>query len=42
VRLWDGRGPETAVTFIGVDAPPDLPEGSETYTVERLHELIPA
>ncbi|MCP3805079.1 hypothetical protein NLX83_38025 [Allokutzneria sp. A3M-2-11 16] len=40
VRLWDGRVPDEPVTFIGVEAP-DLPDGSEVYTLDRLGELIP-
>ncbi|WP_250033327.1 hypothetical protein [Paractinoplanes maris] len=42
VRAWDGRPPESPVTYIGIHAPDTLPEGSEIYTVDRLHELIPA
>jgi hypothetical protein len=29
------------VTFIGIDAPRDLPDGSEVYTLDRLSNLIP-
>ncbi|MBM2620337.1 hypothetical protein JIG36_32975 [Actinoplanes sp. LDG1-06] len=42
VSVWDGQPPEEPVTFIGIDAPEQLPEGSEIYTLDRLHELIPA
>ncbi|MEV0566778.1 hypothetical protein [Dactylosporangium sp. NPDC050588] len=42
VTTWDGSLPDEPVTFIGIDAPEGLPAGSETYTVNRLHELIPA
>nr|WP_221380339.1 hypothetical protein [Actinoplanes polyasparticus] len=42
VTSWDGRPPDGPVTFIGIDRPENLPEGSEIYTLERLHELIPA
>ncbi|MEV4510032.1 hypothetical protein AB0K00_13840 [Dactylosporangium sp. NPDC049525] len=41
VTTWDGRLPDEPVTFIGIDAPADLPEGSQTYTLDRLSELIP-
>jgi len=36
-----GSRPGRPVTFIGLECPLDLPEGSQAYTVERLHELIP-
>lgn len=42
VTTWDGRVPDEPVTFIGIEAPADLPEGSEVYTLDRLSELIPA
>jgi hypothetical protein len=42
VTTWDGRVPDEPVTFIGIEAPADLPAGSEVYTVDRLSELIPA
>jgi hypothetical protein len=42
VATWDGRLPDEPVTFIGIQAPDNLPEGSEAYTLERLNELIPA
>lgn len=32
------KGP---VTYIGLDAPEGLPEGSKVYTLSNLHELIP-
>ncbi|MCI4066873.1 hypothetical protein MRQ36_31655 [Micromonospora sp. R77] len=41
VVMWDGRLPDEPVTFIGIDAPEGLPEGSVTYTLDRLSELIP-
>jgi len=42
VAMWDGSPPATPVTFIGIDAPDGLPDGSETFTLDRLGELIPA
>jgi hypothetical protein len=42
VLMWDGTLPEEPVTFVGLEAPEGLPEGSEIYTLDRLHELIPA
>ncbi|RKR92214.1 hypothetical protein BDK92_6649 [Micromonospora pisi] len=41
VTTWNGRLPDGPVTFIGIEAPDNLPEGSETYTLDRLTELIP-
>jgi hypothetical protein len=41
VITWDGRLPDEPVTFLGVEAPEGLPEGSEAYTLGRLGELIP-
>jgi hypothetical protein len=41
VSMWDGRRPDEPVTFIGVEAPDGLPEGSQVYTLDRLGELIP-
>ncbi|MFB9235501.1 hypothetical protein ACFFWC_08115 [Plantactinospora siamensis] len=41
VRTWTGRLPDEPVTFIGIEAPDGLPEGSETYPLDRLGELIP-
>ena len=41
VTMWDGRLPDEPVTFIGIEAPEGLPAGSETYTLDRLSELIP-
>jgi hypothetical protein len=29
------------VTFIGIEAPEGLPDGSKVYTLDRLSELIP-
>lgn len=43
VTTWDGASlPDEPVTYIGIEAPEDLPEGSEAYTLDRLNELIPA
>ena len=41
VMTWDGRLPEEPVTFIGLEAPEGLPDGSEAYTLDRFSELIP-
>jgi hypothetical protein len=41
VMTWDGRLPDRPVTFIGIEAPQGLPDGSEAYTLDRLSELIP-
>ncbi|SCF23046.1 TerD family protein [Micromonospora chokoriensis] len=41
VVTWDGRLPDEPVTFIGVQEPEGLPDGSEAYTLARLSELIP-
>ncbi|WP_229403366.1 hypothetical protein [Micromonospora okii] len=41
VTTWNGRLPDEPVTFIGIEVPEDLPEGSQTYTLDRLSELIP-
>ncbi|MEU4399217.1 hypothetical protein [Micromonospora orduensis] len=41
VSTWDGRLPDEPVTFVGVEAPEGLPDGSEAYTLDRLSELIP-
>ncbi|MFI6230719.1 hypothetical protein ACIBCR_25800 [Micromonospora echinospora] len=41
VTMWDGRLPDEPVTFVGIEAPEGLPAGSETYTLDRLSELIP-
>ncbi|GAA2706534.1 hypothetical protein [Actinoplanes palleronii] len=42
VRVWDGSVPDEPVTFVGLEAPDGLPEGSEIYALDRLSELIPA
>jgi hypothetical protein len=42
VTMWDGRLPDEPVTFIGIEAPEGLPEGSDAFTLDRLSELIPA
>jgi hypothetical protein len=41
VTTWDGRLPDEPVTFLGIDAPEGLPDGSQIYTLDRLGELIP-
>jgi hypothetical protein len=41
VTTWDGQVPDEPVTFIGVHAPDGLPTGSDVYTLDRLHELVP-
>lgn len=41
VTIWNGRLPDEPITFIGIEAPEDLPDGSEAYTLDRLNELIP-
>ncbi|BCJ46153.1 hypothetical protein GCM10010168_51020 [Actinoplanes ianthinogenes] len=41
VTSWDGGVPDEPVTFIGLDAPEELPEGSEVYTPGRFAELLP-
>ncbi|GAA2522856.1 hypothetical protein [Pilimelia columellifera] len=41
VTMWDGEVPDEPVTYIGIEAPDGLPEGSATYTLNRLTELIP-
>jgi hypothetical protein len=41
VMTWNGRLPDEPVTFIGIEAPENLPAGSEAYTLNRLSELIP-
>lgn len=41
VTTWDGQTPDEPVTFVGIEAPADLPAGSEVYTLDRLSELIP-
>ncbi len=42
VKTWDGHPPDEPVTFIGIDAPEGLPDGSQSFTLDRLSELIPA
>ena len=34
-------GPDP-VTFVGLEQPEELPEGSQVFTLNRLHELVPA
>jgi hypothetical protein len=41
VTVWDGVLPDEPVTWIGIEAPEGLPEGSRIYTLDRLGELIP-
>ncbi|QDY07876.1 hypothetical protein FJK98_12445 [Micromonospora sp. HM134] len=41
VTVWDGRPPDEPVTFVGIEAPENLPDGSESFTLGRLNELIP-
>jgi hypothetical protein len=41
VTLWNGQLPDEPITFIGIEAPQDLPDGSQAYTLDRLSELIP-
>ncbi|WP_433220846.1 hypothetical protein ACQP00_18925 [Dactylosporangium sp. CS-047395] len=42
VALWTGEPPAGPVTYVGIDAPEGLPEGSDVYTLDRLTELLPA
>jgi len=42
VSMWDGEVPSEPVIYVGLEAPSELPEGSEVYTLDRLSELIPA
>ncbi|MEU1755575.1 hypothetical protein ABZ436_23345 [Micromonospora matsumotoense] len=41
VTMWNGRLPDAPVTFVGIEAPENLPDGSEAFTLGRLNELIP-
>ncbi|WP_433262033.1 hypothetical protein ACQPWR_21710 [Micromonospora vinacea] len=41
VTTWNGRLPDEPITFVGIQAPEGLPDGSEVYTLDRLSELIP-
>ncbi|MBI4944618.1 MAG: TerD family protein [Actinobacteria bacterium] len=41
VLTWNGEVPDEPVTYIGIQAPENLPTGSETFTLPRLGELIP-
>ncbi|MBM7085675.1 hypothetical protein [Micromonospora humidisoli] len=41
VTVWDGRPPDGPVTFVGIEAPENLPDGSEAITLGRLNEVIP-
>ncbi|GHJ08662.1 hypothetical protein TPA0907_30290 [Micromonospora humidisoli] len=40
VTVWDGRPPDGPVTFVGIEAPENLPDGSEAITLGRLNEVI--
>jgi hypothetical protein len=42
VRRFDGTLPVEPVTFIGLDQPEGLPDGSRVITLANLAELIPA
>lgn len=43
VTLWDGgRLPDGPVTFIGLQRPDGLPDGSRVLTPENLRDVIPA
>ncbi|BAJ32913.1 MULTISPECIES: TerD family protein [Kitasatospora] len=39
---WDGPAPDGPVTYLGLDHPEGLPEGSRVITPGNLRELIPA
>ena len=41
VGRWDGTVPEKPVTFIGIEQPEGLPEGSRVITLQNLGDLIP-
>ncbi len=42
VTLWDGRTvPDGPVTYVGLERPDGLPDGSRTLTPENLRDLIP-
>ncbi|MFE0190102.1 hypothetical protein ACFW0T_19010, partial [Streptomyces sp. NPDC058989] len=42
VTLWDGRTvPDGPVTYIGLERPDGLPDGSRILTPENLRDLIP-
>ncbi|MFD3531067.1 hypothetical protein [Streptomyces sp. NPDC058664] len=43
VTRWDGRSvPEAPVTYLGLERPEGLPEGSRVITPENLRDLLPA
>ncbi|MBA8955356.1 TerD family protein [Actinomadura namibiensis] len=43
VTLWDGRSlPGGPVTFVGLERPGGLPDGSRAITPENLRDLVPA
>lgn len=42
VTVWDGGGvPDGLVTFVGLERPEGLAEGSSVYALDRLRDLIP-
>jgi hypothetical protein len=41
-ELYDGQGFDGPVTYLGIERPDGLPEGSEVITLNRLEELVPA
>jgi len=41
-ELYDGQGFDGPVTYLGIERPDGLPEGSEVITLNRLAELVPA
>lgn len=40
-ELYDGQGFDGPVTYLGIERPDGLPEGSEVITLNRLAELVP-
>jgi hypothetical protein len=43
VTPWrEGLQLDEPVTFVGVDRPDGLPQGSEVFTLDRLNALVPA
>jgi hypothetical protein len=42
VVLFDGQPFEHPVTYLGIERPEGLPEGSDVITLDRLPELVPA
>jgi hypothetical protein len=41
VAQFDGQPLDGPMTYIGVERPDGLPEGSEVITLDRLGELVP-